>query len=387
MPNNRIYYPIQQVSFRKPGTTVFKPAKGVQSVAISTTFNLTQAFELGQLAIYENIEGIPAIEVTLNKVLDGYPPLYLLATASDKTGAALAGPQLSKRAVAETVCQLGVWSETDEYVSGKPKAYVEMSGLTVSSVSYTFPLDDNFTEDLTLAGNTKVWKAPGTTDVCATNPWSVTSGTGFFTSTPDAPIGSGGVNRRENLIFAESLLATANADKSILPTDIFGISTSGYKTSLAHINSITVSTDLAREDLFELGTRRPYARTVTFPVEVTCEIEVTSVSGDLIDAVDKCGGALAFCNSTPSNLSDQKIRIATCEGLRIYLGTKNKLSSVNYGGGDAGGGNVAVTYSYSTFNDFTVLHQKDGTTYGLNTAATGWWANRTTYLGALNVTA
>lgn len=385
MANNRIYYPIQQVTFRKPGSTVYQVARGVQSVAISTTFNLTQAFELGQLAIYENIEGIPAIEVTLNKVLDGYPPLYLLATASDKTGANLAGPTLAKRAVAETICQLGIWPETDEYVSGRPRTYVEMSGLTVSSVSYTFPLDDNFTEDLTLAGNVKVWNT-GTKDVCLTNPWVLASGSGFFTSTPDAPIGSGGVQRRENLIFATNLAGTANADKSILPTDILGVGTSGFKTDLAHISSITVSTDLAREDLFELGTRRPYARTVTFPVEVTCEIEVTSVSGDLVDAIDKCGGALAFCSSTPNNLSDQKIRIATCEGLRLYLGTKNKLSSVNYGGGDAGGGNVAVTYSYSTFNDFTVLHQRDDTTYGLNAVGATWWSSRATYLGALNVT-
>jgi len=52
------------------------------------------------------------------------------------------------------------------------------------------------------------------------------------------------------------------------------------------------------------------------------------------------------------------------------LGTKNKLASVNYGGGDAGGGNVTVTYSYTTFNDFTVMHpHDDATRFG--------WADRT----------
>ena len=56
MANNRIYYPIQQIAFRKPGTTVYREAHGVQSVSTTTTFNLEQAFELGQLAIYENIE-------------------------------------------------------------------------------------------------------------------------------------------------------------------------------------------------------------------------------------------------------------------------------------------------------------------------------------------
>ena len=34
----------------------------------------------------------------------------------------------------------------------------------------------------------------------------------------------------------------------------------------------------------------------------------------------------------------------------------SRLSSVNYGGGDAGGGNETVSYTYTTFNDFTVSH-------------------------------
>ena len=57
MANNRIYYAIQQVSFGKNsagrlGTKT--AAHGLQSVGITTTFNLEQVFELGQLAIYEN---------------------------------------------------------------------------------------------------------------------------------------------------------------------------------------------------------------------------------------------------------------------------------------------------------------------------------------------
>jgi hypothetical protein len=37
-------------------------------------------------------------------------------------------------------------------------------------------------------------------------------------------------------------------------------------------------------------------------------------------------------------------------GYMIDLGTKNKLTSVNYTGGDTGGGNATITYSYQTFN-------------------------------------
>ncbi len=38
---------------------------GVQSVSIGTTFNLEDVFHLGQLDAYENVEGIPDVEVSI----------------------------------------------------------------------------------------------------------------------------------------------------------------------------------------------------------------------------------------------------------------------------------------------------------------------------------
>jgi hypothetical protein len=60
-----------------------------------------------------------------------------------------------------------------------------------------------------------------------------------------------------------------------------------------------------------------------------------------------------------TNLFDQTILIYMTEGAVFDLGTRNKLSSVTYGGGDATGGNVEVTYNYSNFNSFTVTHPQD----------------------------
>ena len=50
------------------------------------------------------------------------------------------------------------------------------------------------------------------------------------------------------------------------------------------------------------------------------------------------------------------------------------MASVNYSGGDAGGGNVTVSYSFTTFNDFTVMHVNDP-------ASNFDWIDRHTYLG------
>lgn len=392
--NNRVYYAIQQVAMAPDDSapaqhSSFKVVHGVQSVGITTTFNLEQVFELGQISIYENVEGTPDVEVTMSKVLDGYIPLYCMATAMYAASPALANRNAAN---VKSFVQLGIWNEANNQSAGQTDTYadslVEMSGLVVSSVGYNFPLDDNFSEDVTMVGNYKVWKSGTATNAISTGcgvkyvptgVGGVISGiAGGFSTNDDGPIGDGGVNRRENIQFA--IVGQANSgDYTVIPQDIPGVLTSGIKGVNARISSITTSVDLGREDIFELGAKLPYAKTVSFPVEVTCDFEVTTVSGDLINALDDCTEAGA-CN-TKQNLNERPIRISTCEGLRLWLGKKNKLSSVTYGGGDAGGGNSTVTYSYSNFNDFTVMHSGDVTANGGNADGGTFWTNRELYVG------
>jgi glycosyltransferase involved in cell wall biosynthesis len=52
-------------------------------------------------------------------------------------------------------------------------------------------------------------------------------------------------------------------------------------------------------------------------------------------------------------------KITRYDGTVFDLGTKSRLSSVNYTGADAGGGNGSMTYSYSTYNSMTVTHPQD----------------------------
>lgn len=353
--NKRIYYAIQQVKIG--GEAVH----GLQSAGITTNFNLEQVFELGQLEIYQNIEGIPDIEVTLNKVLDGYKLLYVLATetgADGITDSTAVSPTLAGRQNARCDLELSIYPDTQESAANSSKYAVECDGMYVSSVSYTFPVDGNFTEDVTLVGNNKIWK---------TN-----TATGAFANNDDEPLATQGVNRRQHL----------NMDACKFPTQIPGIDSNGTNPVQssgegrgAHFQNITVSVDLGREPIFELGSFAPYHRYATFPVEVTSEFEVLAIQGDGINATEQGyytgtqtnptvaatndGG----CDSNRFNLLNQTIYIETCEGTKIALGSKNKLTSVNYGGGDTGGGNVTVTYSYQTFNDFTVAHT-EGNYYG-----------------------
>ena len=350
--NNRIYYAIQQVAFGESGSKT--PIHGLQSVGVSTNFNLEQVFELGQLSIYQNVEGVPDIEVTLNKVLDGYPLIYTEAT---ELGSSLipnelvaSSPTLAGRQNARTDLELSIYSDTDLSASGTAINVLTCSGMYVSSVSYTFPVDGNFTEDVTLVGNNKIWG--GTVS-------------GSFDNT-DEPQSSTGVGRRQYI----------SMESSRFPTQIPGINAStgenqsfgegdglGYQ---AHFQNITVSCDFGREAINELGSLAPYHRYVTFPVEVTCEFEVLAISGDMINATEEgyysgfTGTNIRTGNegecSGGHNLINQTIFLQTCEGTKIHLGDKNKLTSVNYSGGDTGGGNATITYSYTTYNDLVIAH-------------------------------
>jgi hypothetical protein len=349
MANNRIYYAIQQVQLGPAASTQF-PIHGLQTLGVTTNFNLEQVFEIGQLAIYQNVEEVPDIEVTLNKVLDGYPLIYTLATetgSSIGTGLVAANPTIPGRQNARTDMRLSIFPDTNISASGTSFTDLVCSGMYVSSVSYTFPVDGNFTEDVTLVGNNKVWTG---------------TSTGSFTNN-DEPLSDSGVGRRKYL----------NMANCRFPTQIPGITSSGTNPAIgngsgfaAHFQNITVSCDFGREPINELGTYAPYHRFVTFPVEATCEFEVVAITGDMINATEDgyyegLTGTTVAGPNTPQcsgrhNLVDETIFIESCEGTRIFLGTKNKLTSVNYTGGDTGGGNVSVTYSYTTFNDFVVAH-------------------------------
>ncbi len=340
MGNNRVFYACMRAGIAPNGSTSYTTIRGLQSIAMTTTFNLTQAFEIGQLAIYENIEGIPDVQATLEKVLDGTPPVYTLATQGG-TSASLTGRSAAK-------CQLaiGIYDETDNSATGAASTAVVLSGLYVNSVSYAASVNDNGTESVTLVGNNKTWVG-GTTITWADDP---------FASNDDAPPGDGGVSQRENVIFGSG--------GSTLPTEIPGINGSGKNIDSAtghgaHIQSITASTNLGREDAFELGTREEYYKYATFPTEVTTEFVILATSGDMISAT--AAGIYTETGTCANgyNLTNQTIYLKFCEGLQIDLGTKNKLASIGQRGGDAGGGNVEITYTYSNFNDFIVYHSGD----------------------------
>ena len=336
MANKRVHYAVKAVGVAPLGGTTYTPIHGLQSVGIDTNFNLERILEIGQSADYENKEEVPEITVNMNKVLDGYPPVYLLATQGS------AAATLIGRSNAQCQVALSIFEDDDESATGTPQTSVHMSGMFVNSLNYSFPVQGNCTEEVSMVGNSKVWK---------TSSFQF-SGT-IFSTNADQPLaitGSGGVQRRQHVIFG-------GATDTILPPDVAGISSSGTNNAVSStenasaVQNIRIRADLGRQELRELGRKGPYHRYMNIPVDVTTEIEIISKTGDMVNAITES-----------DNLVNRSIRVKLLDGSVFDLGSRNKLTSVTMGGGDTGGGNDTCTYTFRNSNTLTVQHPQDPTT-------------------------
>ena len=305
---------------------------------------------------------------------------------------------------------LSIHKDTDEIAGGgagtnlaaTTDSHVQMSGVFVSSVSYNAGIDGYATESVSLVGQDKVFFGHTVPTGGPGNAAAQYNTAVDLIASEESPKaltdGSGGVNRREDVLFTyQGMVAGGSANNyfknagrpfktssgstgsdyadvtwgeagagesypasglgTVLPVQIPGVSTSGTNNKGADgnfeclIQSMSCSTDFGREDIFQLGRKGRYHRFVNFPTEVSCEITVVSSSGDLISATET---GMLGTDKPGDNLRDETIRLHMREGLLVDLGKKNKLQSVSVTGGDAGGGNEEITYSFQNFNDYEV---------------------------------
>ncbi len=333
--NNRVIYSTHIAGFAKMGETTFIPIHGGQSIGLNTNFNLEDLFEIGQANVYQIIEDLPDIQVTINKVLDGNPLLYHLATNGATSGT------LQGRGGIRTILGISIFDDTQDNASGTPKTQCESSGLYFNGATYTFPVDGNATEEITLVGNNKIYRTSGFTFAGSTLN-SIFNGN-------DAPAWAGGVVRRQHFDWVTSRV----------PPTLPGISSSGTNNTNSDgnygcaVQNITVSFDLGRTNLNELGHKGPYFKSPSPVIDVTTTIDINSKSGDMIQATEV--GILGNGN----NLSNETILIACKESTTINCGSRNKLQSVAVTGADTGGGIQTIQYTYIGKNVATVTHSSD----------------------------
>ena len=353
--NNRVYYASQAVQLRpvSPEGTSFGywyHPLAVQSVGMTTNFTTEQTFQLGTVELYDNVETIPEVEVTINKVIDSTAPLYLMCMGGSNGIPGAEEKSLVSLSNNRVHFRLGIYGDDKQYISGNAGSSVLCSGMYLSSFTYTFPVDGNATEEVTLVGNSKLWNT-GTIPGVQSSDFS--AGTIFSANTD-----IGGINPSQNSgIVRRQYL---NVLDSVLPTGDKGIRTPNSAHVLPHIQNITISADLGRETINQLGKFGPYCRYATFPIEVTSEFEIVAQDGDGVDVDDFKNDV--FCGTLKKNLGYKSIALAVCDdnntndnnAMRFNLGDKNTLTSINYTGGDTGGGNATVSYSFRNFNNFSI---------------------------------
>lgn len=341
--NNRVFYGSQVAQLQPSKNNVtygswYQPL-GVQSVGFSSSFDTEQTFQLGSIDIYSIAENVPTVEATISKVLDGTCPLYLMcmggntgvagANVTDFTDAnELKNKGFGGLANNTVNFRLGIYNDTVSSVSGTTNDWVLCSGMYLSSLSYTLPVDGNATEEITLVGNNKRW--------------AQNNSFGTMTAVqPDGQYATAKKLARRQYI---------DIDASVLP-----VGNGGMPTGVSlYIQNISINADLGREQINELGSFAPYHRYATFPVEVTSEFEVIGSEGDYVNANDFLFSS--GCGVRYTNINNLPIQLKVCGSgtgaLEFFLGSGNQLTSVNYAGGDTGGGNVNITYSFRNYNDF-----------------------------------
>lgn len=333
--NRRIYYATAGVCISPIGVataTASHIVRGLQTFSTDVNLNLESIFEIGQASEYEQIEGLPEVNMTMNKVLDGACPLYLLATNGSTTS------DIAGRGDTQCIVRTFIYPDDHLSASGTQLQQLTASGAYVESVGYNFPVEGQFNEDITLSSTSRSWKS------------SSFDFSGDMFDNTDTPDAAEGVNQRENMIFSPV------ANGTVLPPEVAGITSSGTNEETngvfgASIQNLTVSVDFGRENILELGRFKEYAKLRAPVNEVNTEIEAIAKTGDLFN-VSENGG----------NTADRTIFIRIQEGLQLDLGSKNRIQSLSFGGFDAGAGNGTITYSFKNSNSFDVKHSGDVTT-------------------------
>ena len=335
---NRIYYAVEQIGIRpaSSGNGPFVAVHGVQSASTSTSINIEPVSEFGAIPIAARLENSVNNSISIVKVLDGYPLLYLTATSDAGT------PWLIDRVMQRCAIAMSIYDENITwFATNSGIAVAQYTGLYLSSIKYKFDTASAFEEEIVFEGPNKIWNID--TDII--NPTEVILQPSITTNNPgrfdnkDTPKPK--VSYRWNFIMPN--IGITGIDASHFPTEVSG----------QHITSITTSATINRTHIESFGDKGLHFRMPNFPIEVTTEFSVVPTGFDKISVTDV--GILTNIDGgcyDIGNVSGQFISIATCDGLRLSLGYNNYLVATNWQGGDARGGSVHVGYIYKTYNDF-----------------------------------
>jgi hypothetical protein len=330
MASNRVYYAVQRATLcpaaGSTNNTAFTTAGFVsnliQSVGITTSLEYEQLFELGRLQIFENVEGLPSIEVTLERaigVYSGANSTTLDAFTEDGTlwnicaNSSPGGAKEKNQFTNAAGRQFNVNMTTADDNSSNVVGSVSATGMYLSNYSLNFAVEGPATESVTLVGNSCEW-------------------------------GSGLIRKPSKAGYLNDVQGSTDGHDGSASGIIQRKHVTGGSVGTGGLQSLSFTVSFDREDLLTLGSKYPYFKATSFPVETSLELEY-----------------IAGKNSSGFNFTESDCNVgANIEDADIEAGNRTfhfgdmNWTGTSKSGGDAGGGNQTITQSYVGYNQYNV---------------------------------
>lgn len=303
MANSRIFYALQQVEIGNgAGSETITALKGVQSVGMSSTTNVESFSAFGSIEATTILQDMD-LEVTIENGL-----------GSDWTNALGAAG----------------YSSFDSTFFDTPRT-VRLTYRTDTAVTKTIELNAILTSYSVQMGT----DGPATESITFQN-----AGTGVFvqgsdgTALPTQAVELCNVLSRPNF----TSFKTTKYEECCLNTTL-------TPSSYSKLTSFSSNFDVGSEKISVLGRSMPLHKFATFPAEVSTEVEFH---------LDPSTGVGALNSGTidGTSLADECYDIEIKMPGNVYDMDKMRLAGTSRSGGDVGGGNVAISQSFTGFNTF-----------------------------------
>ena len=323
---NRVFYACQAVSV---GGSYLE---GVQSVGINYGRDAEPIYTTGRQQPIGLRGNRPQVEITVERLLPvGATPTYFVDPTGTygecyalKTGnIGMSGWEGLKE------YEVGLTYSDDISLSGSVSS-ISFLRCLLTEISYNFSIDGPSTESMTFVAD------------------NLQAGGGG--SVPGYG-GAGSAIRRHHF----------DADVCVFPTEVeSAIKTVEDGVDVRLIQSISASMSISYSDIADNG-KWPQDNSRKFveaPIDVSCDITALArkLSQEVVAPKDDGYGLLV-----PTGAQADSPLLIKSDSIVIDFGTKNYCTGVSYSGGDAGGGNAEVTFTYTNQNNDFMPYLAAGT--------------------------
>ena len=320
---NRVFYACQAVFI--DGTYL----QNVQSVGVDYSADAELISDTGRSQGFGSRYNKPEVTITIERHLrSGDTPFYTTGTSGYTDSYALKTGNLGLNGwEGRKQHEVGLTYSSDETISGSVDS-VKFEYCLITELSYSFSVDGIFTESITLVTNNMTKQSAG--------------------SVPAAG-DSGTLMKKQNFDIVNS----------VFPTEVdAAIKTVEDGVNVRLVQSINISLSVSYSELADTGywrgsnqgnnpSEQNKYKYIETPLEVTCEITALARKSIQQDILISDNNDI-FMASFPE--PDRSI-ILKFDNIIFDLGSKNFCTGVGFSGGDTGGGNVEMSFSYTNNNN------------------------------------